>query len=169
LEAGFEKKEYSLPQTGTVIVGKDPFEGTDYSDLVEMRTIGISNRESSFDMIAVATYSGSKDPIVGIFIRNGSATGITLRNGTYYLYIHRGQNWNPITKKFERAPTFYRWSHEFLFPPLTYGNNIRSVQISTENMDTTWGLRISENDFPPLIAPYSMIKPKENQLNQGSN
>jgi hypothetical protein len=155
-KGAFEKKVYTVPETGTVIVGVKQFE-VKTDPFFQGRYISIDNKEESIDIVAVVTYKDSKYPIVGHFIQNKSGMGIPLKDGDYDLYIHSGQNWNPITKKFERNPYFYKWDDSFLFPPKVIGENVVARKIFIETMDKPFKYNllgasiILETDFPYIV------------------
>jgi hypothetical protein len=169
-KVGFEKKVYSLPETGTVIIGEKQVEDKNwdywtnkpYTAIANNRTyLAIDNPEENFDAIIVVTHEDSKDPIVGLFIRNGTDISIPLIDGHYDLYIYTGQNWNPITKQFDRNPTLNKWFTTFRFPLKTNGGRYMVKEISLKKSEvgtyTTTNVQgafvVSKEDFPSLISP----------------
>lgn len=157
LNVGFEKKVYSLPQTGTIVIGEKQFDDNSNLDWVSRSHFVINNRNPNYDIIVIVTYQGSKDPIVGYFIRNESRFGVPVRDGDYDLYICSGQNWNPITKKFERNPTYNKFPFSVSVPIIINGDRYLVYEISLEKNDGSYGglsgfSPVLKEDFPPLLS-----------------
>ena len=134
---------YPKPLTGKLISGMKLSGG--YGELT------IDNTRGGSDAVAVLTKSGRKEPVSGIFIRNGDTfTFNGVVDGIYDLYFILGDNWNPDTKKFTNHPSYQRFTDSFDFATTnreytTYRVTLYGVVQGNANTNN-----VGENGFPPL-------------------
>jgi hypothetical protein len=161
----FEKREYVLPSTGTIILGDNQVVDQDGIPGGEDTSLAIHNSKNQLDIVAVVTYSNSIEPIIGIFIRNRTVGNFRLKDGTYNLYIHSGHNWNPESKKFESNSRFSIYSKTFSFPLITKTGRYLSEHIELQDSGSYDNIHdvtsaISEGNFPDLsFQPTVTITP----------
>ena len=114
-------------------------------------TFTIDNNIGGSDAVALLTYHGRKDPLVGVYIQKGSSYTIrNINDGTYDLFIYEGENWNSNTKKFENNPHYLRFEDTFPFTTSNTEYTTWKVTLYTVvggNADTQ---ELSEDSFPAI-------------------
>jgi hypothetical protein len=111
----------------------------------------IDNSNGGSDAVAVLTYRGQKEALIGVFIQKSTSYTINnIRDGNYDLYILSGSNWNSNTKKFDGYSHYSKFDDSFPFTTtdIKYTTwEVTLYKVIDGNAEETV---LSEDQFPEL-------------------
>jgi hypothetical protein len=135
--------DYPRPSTGKLISGTQLSGGKGQ--------LTIDNVAGGSDAVAVLTNTGMKDPLSGIFIRQGEKyTFNGIWDGVYDLYFILGDNWNPDQKRFMNHPSYQRFTDKFDFTTTSHQYTTYRVTLYGVTHGNANTNNVGEKNFPKL-------------------
>jgi len=134
---------YLLPSTGMIIKGNE-FSGG-------LGKLTIDNMAGGSDAIAVVTYRGEKVPLVAVYIEKRTVyTMQYIKDGTYDLFIYRGDDWNRSTGKFETNSYYSKFEDDFPYQTTSKNYTTWSVTLYKVADGNAKEETLSEDKFPQI-------------------